>query len=336
MRIYFKSMARPKRVARTMQDIFPLEKLSQCQAWTAQIYGYRDWHELEQITRAGDCDPSPDDEDLGEEENYSRGTELSHVTADVLGIGLLDNFFVSPTLNLTSRRSVTPAKRASKVPKGTNPFYTLIQTDLLDSGDRDVNATGDDEYTAYAIVPHHYGPESDYRSKLIKLLKRKAKPYPGFATECECLLAQPILQGTQFAWEKDEFDDTIWLSQTLNDRYYIFDEDDQPAGFLEVTLTLESGSDRDDRNSLEMRVDEAWISGDENQWLLSSMLATMFSGAVAKIFVAWHQSEPLPLDLAIISDSEHLLAKRLLEEAADQAADGLQIEREEIGVYYDD
>lgn len=336
MRIYFKSMARPKRVARTMRDIFPLEKLSQCQAWTAKIYGYRDWHDLEQITGAGEHDPSPDDEDLGEKENYSRNAELSHVIADVLGIGLPDDFFVSPRLNLTSRGPVKPARRASKVPKGTNPFYTLIQTDLLDSGDRDVNAIYDDQYTAYAIAPHRYGPELDYRTKLIKLLKRKAKPYPGFAKDCEYLLTQPILQGTQFDWDEYEFrDGSIWLSQTLNDRYYIFDEDEQPVGFLEVTLTIEADSDRDDGNRLEMRVVEAWIAGEENQWLLSSMAASMFSGAVARILVAWHQSEPLPLELVIISDSEHLLAKRFLEDVAEQAAD-LQIDREEIGVYYDD
>lgn len=53
MRIYFNSLSRPKRVARTLQDIFPLEKLSQCQAWAARCYGYRDWHELAQVTAAG-------------------------------------------------------------------------------------------------------------------------------------------------------------------------------------------------------------------------------------------------------------------------------------------
>lgn len=336
MRIYFKSMARPKRVARTLQDIFPLEKLAQCQAWTAQIYGYRDWHDLEQTTSEGDHEPSPDDEDLSEEESYIRGSSLSHVAADVLRIGLLDNFFVAPRLNLTSRRPVVPAKRASQVPKGTNPFYTLIQTDMLDSGDRDVNATGTDEYFAYAVVPHRYGKESEYRAKLIKLLKRKAKPYPGLAKECESLLAQPCPQETQFFWEQDELDDTIWLSQTLHDRLYIFDEDEQPVGFLELIITIEAGSDRHDRNSLEMRVNEAWIVDEEQQWLLSSMAAAYFTGTVAKVLLAWRQAEPLPLDLEIISDSEHLLARHFLEEVVDQAADDLSLERGDIDVYYDD
>lgn len=335
MRIYFNSMARPKRVARTMQDIFPLEKLSQCQAWTAKIYGYRDWHELEQTTRTGDHEPSPDDEDLGEEENFTRGTKLAHVVTKVLGIELLDNFFVAPRLNLTSRKPVAPARRAAKIPKGTNPFYTLIQTDMIDCGDRDVNATASDEYFAYAVVPPDYGKESDYRAKLIKMLKLKAEPYPGYAEDCEAILMQPYPQETQFFWAQDELNNTIWLSQILHDRLYVFGEDDQPVGFLDLSLTIEAGSDRDDSNSLEMRINEAWIVEEEQQWLLSSMASEYFSGTVTKLLLAWRRAEQLPLDLKIISDSEHLLARHFLEIVVDQAANVLSIDREDITVYSD-
>ena len=66
------------------------------------------------------------------------------------------------------------------------------------------------------------------------------------------------------------------------------------------------------------------------------VLSPAVSDKSRSIFVAWHQSEPLPLELLLISDSEHLLAKRFLEEVSEQAADGFQNEHEEIEVFYDD
>ncbi len=66
------------------------------------------------------------------------------------------------------------------------------------------------------------------------------------------------------------------------------------------------------------------------------MASAYFTGTVAKIALARRRAKALPLDLEIVSDSENLLARRFLEEVAKQAADSLQIQRDDIEVYYED
>lgn len=270
-----------------------------------------------------------------------RRTKLIGATAafgapaqEVLDIGLADSLYVLPRLKLTSRAPVPSARRAPKIPKGQNPFYQLIQTDLLGGGGREGNASSVEDYHAYTVVPARYGSESEYRAKLIKLIKRRAKPYPGFAQDCEKLLACPCSEQTQFEWGQSEIGDGSWMTQWEQQRLYLFDRDLNPVGFIELTQTLSASSDAPDGNELELRVHEAWAIPDA--WtLLSDIAATSFSGTVAQVFVSWRPTQPQPLGLTLISDSEFLLSRNFLGDVADLAADQLEISREKIDIGYD-
>lgn len=50
MRTHFDSLDRPKRIARVLAEFFPALKLMQAQEWVAQICGYRNWHDLREVT----------------------------------------------------------------------------------------------------------------------------------------------------------------------------------------------------------------------------------------------------------------------------------------------
>lgn len=60
MRTYFKSVAVPKRFAKAIVQLFPALKLSTAQEWAAQIFGYRNWHELDFFTKNYSGEPTPD------------------------------------------------------------------------------------------------------------------------------------------------------------------------------------------------------------------------------------------------------------------------------------
>jgi hypothetical protein len=79
MRIYFSSMDLPKKAAKRVQKHFtpnharyaPM-KLSHAQHLVAAMLGYEDWHELEQFTKSGKCEPSLLDENVSGEEQRQR------------------------------------------------------------------------------------------------------------------------------------------------------------------------------------------------------------------------------------------------------------------------
>lgn len=65
MRIYFPTMAYPKRLAKRFSKLLPIP-LNQAQACCAAMYGYKDWHELEVVTAAQRVVPTKPDGLLAE------------------------------------------------------------------------------------------------------------------------------------------------------------------------------------------------------------------------------------------------------------------------------
>ncbi len=116
MRFYLTGLARPKRVAQHLSALFPNNKLSTCQEWAAKLYGYRDWHEMAEITKSGGNTPSQLDEYLSAEEQAARSIEQDENICMVLNlskekIGLIA--FIRKIL--TSRTSVPiPDKKKAK------------------------------------------------------------------------------------------------------------------------------------------------------------------------------------------------------------------------------
>lgn len=72
MRTYFKTTEVPKRLALAIKHVFPALKLSQAQEWTAKMCGYRDWHELDKLTRNYTGEPTTDPFFIDYREEYEK------------------------------------------------------------------------------------------------------------------------------------------------------------------------------------------------------------------------------------------------------------------------
>ncbi len=90
MRFFLTGLARPKKVAQHLIAMFPTKNLSTCQEWAAKLYGYRDWHEMAEITKNGGNTPSKLDEYLAEEELSVRSIEQSENICKVLSLSKTD------------------------------------------------------------------------------------------------------------------------------------------------------------------------------------------------------------------------------------------------------
>ena len=110
MRFYLTGLTRPKQVAQHLSALFPATKLSTCQEWTAKLYGYRDWHEMAEITKSGKNPPSKLDEYLTVEEQTTRRIEQEEKIYQVLKLSKED------TDRVTLIRRILTSKTPVKLP----------------------------------------------------------------------------------------------------------------------------------------------------------------------------------------------------------------------------
>ena len=112
MRFYLTGLTRPKQVAQHLSALFPGNKLSTCQEWAAKLYGYRDWHEMAEITKNVKNPPSKLDEYLSVEEQNARRIEQEEKIYQVLKLAKEDTARVALIRRiLTSKIPVAlPAK----------------------------------------------------------------------------------------------------------------------------------------------------------------------------------------------------------------------------------
>ncbi len=75
---------RPKRIAKALSGIYSTRKLSDCQAVTAQLFGFEDWHSLEEIIKKK-AKPGPFDDDLSDVAIAERRNIQRHIIAQDLG-----------------------------------------------------------------------------------------------------------------------------------------------------------------------------------------------------------------------------------------------------------
>jgi hypothetical protein len=114
MRFFLTGLARPKQVAQHLSAMFPATKLTTSQEWTAKLYGYRDWHEMAEITKSGKNPPSKLDEYLTAEEQTARRLEQEEKIFQVLKLAKEDSARVALVRRiLTSKSAVKlPVKNA--------------------------------------------------------------------------------------------------------------------------------------------------------------------------------------------------------------------------------
>lgn len=139
MRLHYRSMTRPRHVARRMQTIFPALSLTSAQHWTARIMGYRDWHELRQSVNTNAGEETPDivvhitEDGIGNQDELSalfrRQFDQQEVLSELAGEDLVDMpglfFAVDPN------QGGFPFRKLGSIAKG-NPFYRGLAHDLFD------------------------------------------------------------------------------------------------------------------------------------------------------------------------------------------------------------
>jgi hypothetical protein len=117
MRFYLTGLSRPKKVAQHLSAMFPTNKLSTSQELTAKLYGYRNWHEMAEITKNGGNTPSQLDEYLSEEEQAARSIEQSKSICKVLNLSQTDDKRIALIRQmLTSRVSVALPNKPKSAP----------------------------------------------------------------------------------------------------------------------------------------------------------------------------------------------------------------------------
>jgi hypothetical protein len=68
MRTLFTSLTRPKHLAARLQQLIPALQLGQCKHWTAYVLGYRDWHELADVTKTNSEGPGTDSKEFSKKD----------------------------------------------------------------------------------------------------------------------------------------------------------------------------------------------------------------------------------------------------------------------------
>lgn len=86
------TVERPKRIAKALDRIFPNQKLAKCQAVTAKLYGFQDWHALEEAIKSGTI-LGPFDEELSPEQlEKRRGAQMEILARQLAGIELKQDY----------------------------------------------------------------------------------------------------------------------------------------------------------------------------------------------------------------------------------------------------
>lgn len=79
-----KNIARAKRIAKRLKELYPQHALSVCQATTAHLLGHKDWYALEKAVKSGNS-PGPFDHDLDDGELELRSNDQRAIICMELG-----------------------------------------------------------------------------------------------------------------------------------------------------------------------------------------------------------------------------------------------------------
>lgn len=114
MRFYLTGLARPKRVAQHLCALFPANNLSASQELAARLYGYRNWHEMAEITKAGGNPPSKLDEYLSGEEQTARRLDQEATIHKLLNLSESDAARVALIRQILTSRTTVPIPTKTK------------------------------------------------------------------------------------------------------------------------------------------------------------------------------------------------------------------------------
>lgn len=346
MRFYFSNMARPKRVAQLLKIIFPMQKLAGAQEWAARLYGYRDWHELVEITKAGKHTPNKFDEELPQDERLARQVEQGELIQEMMNVSWVDSsMVVGCRLRLTSKSEAGFPRKAEGVPSGGGALFNILRYEVFGAKKSEADHSDTPEIYASTSVPKIYGTEKSVIAKLLKMVKAAPSDVmtPKFFEHCKNALSCDIQEGVTWDYAESEQDtgDFI-LRQTDRARIFLFDRHElTPRGFLVYELFANGNRDDDTNNELELKIIGAWAEEDDNEtW---SQIIGICAGVVVYVISQLSASFNAPkpdynMRLSVMLSTEnsvHLMDAEILQSIAELATDQLGLDEDPFHIAYD-
>jgi len=349
MRLHYRSMTRPKHVARRLHTIFPALSLSTAQNWTAQLMGYRSWHELQHSLVPGDEPETADIQMMLSAEGVQNPEEMrtlflrsnyqQEVLVELVGpadvIDLPGMFFA-----VDPNRSGFPFKKLGTTGKG-NAFFRGLAYDLYDSpcegdpgggsGVCESVGFGDDAPYVHMGLPDG-ADEAEFNARLLKNIQDGDSPYPSFAKVAQKELTLKPFGSSTLQLEvydgapecgdpaKDLLASQLAI-QKRRMRLFLLDDED-PIGFVVITTTaMASGFDK--RISFRITIEDAWSWFDEDtiESAFTTSIATSVSTAITRVLWMRVGSPHKEVDVIVETESESPLSWAITDRLCDMLPD---------------
>lgn len=268
MRLQFRTLTRPKRLAQQLQILFPALKHMQAQEWAARVLGYRDWHELASCS-GPKAKESPDPFglngglDLGAlQDSYDRRRDHEKALAALAGAPgqdmerLMDA--LEPTAVLRGELDhIGNPGRGTPCFEGMGWNLFGAQGEAPGMGGGMVVEVGLLEYTPsqhiYCGIPQNLTPDA-FTARLLSYIQPR-QPYRSYTEEAGRSLATGVYGCTVFC--RDEPDDDLTVAgQSFRRRYFLM-ENGEPIGFVVLQAHVWVAQDSQDM-TLMLQVDDAW------------------------------------------------------------------------------
>ncbi|ENZ77981.1 MULTISPECIES: nuclear hormone receptor family protein [Ralstonia] len=185
MRTYFRNTKRPKLVAESLTVVFPVLKHTEALEWAGKIFGYRDWHDLNESANESVtatpllCEVGPDSPEF---EKVSQISEFqSHKLQELMGDSFPFAAQVAPwTIHARNREILRSPKRLVKLPAGLRPLHASLAEDRFFCGDKptaDLGSLdyGDACYACYQVLPADLDADA-LQSKFVARIKKASGP----------------------------------------------------------------------------------------------------------------------------------------------------------------
>jgi hypothetical protein len=286
MRLFYRSMTRPKNVAQRLHTVFPALSLSTSQKWAARLVGYRDWHELHQFTSNHTGDETADirfpvtGEAMPDEEQVrllaARSTYQKKVLAELAGDFLVEinalHAMVDPNQGGFAFKKLTKQLGVDCTEKGMpdkgSPFYRGLQYDLYSQSLEGAGARvcgivekGRGTGQIHLGLPQGESEDDFFKKVLRKIQSATRLPEPGYILQASAALRSSFgesvlhLNNSGFTRETDGAT-IVSAAQYRVMRFFALD-DGEPQGFAVVSTTADAWSDKGSI-TLFVEIQEAW------------------------------------------------------------------------------
>lgn len=349
MRLHFRTLTRPKHLAKRLTVVFPALTLMQAQEWAARLLGYRNWHELSNsvgpdVTETPDHVISFDDLMSGgnaeaNSEFFKRSLEQRKTLEGLIGNAMpnMASLFFHVDPNYPDVRFKKLGKTAQGAPAFKGFEYDLFAHEGEAPGVgggrcHDVGVMGDRLYT-YSGLPA--GRDEDaFIAELLQRMRKGSLPFRGYDSELQRAVRGSSFGVTHFSIESadDEPESTALLATQVRCHRIFLLENEMPVGAVGFHLVASTSSDV---NSVQLTVtiDEAWSAFDTRD-VVDAFVMTMadticepiqrliwfrVNNTDMRIAVDFFSESESPLTWTLVSELNEVIPDTLLDDAAEKS-----------------